>query len=192
MKGLKLKTGYLILLLDANAKIDEAIAAGAFYKIIRDSETLKVNSTDLVLTDAFAAVATGAESGFKDHDKLEPREDPPELYFVRWGIQDGCDYHLKLPSGTERLGVYQKKDIGKITALDSDHLTPAEDYGFWMIHGDFPSYNAKNKTGYTITPCVYFEGEKYNIEKISDPTLLQELREGKQAYTVVERGGILG
>lgn len=186
-----LKTGYIILLLSATEKVDDAIKAGNFFKIIRDAEALKVNSTDLVLTDAFASVATAGESGFKDHEKLEPRESPPELYRVRWGVKDGCDYYIKLPSGTERLGVYEKKDVGKIAALDSDYLAPAEEYGFWMIHGDFPSFNAKNYTGYSITPCVYFEGEKYNIEKITDEVTLKLLKDGKLPYTVVERGGLL-
>lgn len=187
-----LKTGYVILLLSPTEKVDEAINAGSFYKIVRDAEAIKVNSTDLSLDDPFASVATAGESGFKDHEKLEPRESPMELYRVRWGVKDGCVYYLKLPSGTERLGVYQKKNVGKITALDSDYLAPAEEYGFWMVHGDFPSLNAKNDTGYSITPNVYFEGEKYNIEKIEDAELLNQLKEGKQPYTIVERGGILG
>lgn len=186
-----LKANYVILLLSATDKIDDAILAGNFYKILRDSETLKARSSDLVLTDAFAAVATGSESGFKDHEKLEPRETPPELYRVRWGVKDGCDYYLKLPSGTERLGVYEKKDVGRITALDSDVQCPAEEYGFWMVHGDFPSFNAKNYTGYSLTPDIYFEGEKYNIEKITDADTLKLLREGRLPYTVVTRGGLL-
>jgi len=186
-----LKVGYTVLIPAVGQTIDEAIAEGSFFKITKGPETLKVNSTDLVLDDAFVSVATADESGFKDHEKLEPRENPAELYRVRWGVKDGCDYYLKLPSGTERLGVYQKKDIGKITALDSDYLAPAEEYGFWMVHGDFPSFNAKNNTGYSITPCVYFEGEKYNIEKIENPETLTQLKEGKLPYIPVVRGGIL-
>jgi len=186
-----LKAGYVILLLSVTETVDDAIKAGNFFKILRDPETLKVRSSDLALTDPFTEVATGGESGFKDHEKLEPRETPVELYRVRWGVKDGCDYYLKLPSGTERLGVYEKKDVGRITALDSDFLNPAEEYGFWMVHGDFPSFNAKNYTGYSLTPDIYFEGEKYNIERITDPVTLNLLKEGKLPYTVVTRGGLL-
>ena len=186
-----LKAGYVILLLSVAEKVDDAINAGNFFKILRDSEPLKVRSSDLALSDPFIAVATGGESGFKDHEKLEPREAPAELYRVRWGVKDGCDYYLKLPSGTERLGVYEKKDVGRITALDSDVVCPAEEYGFWMVHGDFPSVNAKNYTGYSLTPDIYFEGEKYNIEKITDAITLKLLKEGKLPYTVVTRGGLL-
>lgn len=186
-----MKTGFIVLLLSVTEKVADAISAGNFFKIIKGPEVLKVNSTDLALTDPFTSVATAGESGFKDQEKLEPRENPPELYRVRWGVADGLDYYLKLPSGTERFGVYSKKDIGKITALDSDHIAPAEEYGFWMVHGDFPSINAKNYTGYSITPNVYFEGEKYNIEQIKDQATLNLLKEGKLPYTVVERGGIL-
>ncbi len=186
-----MKTGFVILLLSVTEKVADAISAGNFFRIIKGPEALKVNSTDLDLTDPFTSVATASESGFKDQEKLEPRENPPELYRVRWGVADGCDYYLKLPSGTERFGVYSKKDIGKITALDSDHIAPAEEYGFWMAHGDFPSINAKNYTGYSITPNVYFEGEKYNIDRVTDAKELVALKAGQLHYSVIERGGIL-
>lgn len=184
-----LKPGYYALILDSGDRLQDEIARGEKFRQIERDEALIANSTDLDLEDPFAATASGARSGCKDHDKLEPRESPAELYQVRLGVEDGMDYYAKIPSGTERYGVYEKKAIGKITALTSSRLAMNEDYEFWLQHGLFPSFEADNVTPYSMTPNIYFEGRKYNVRKVTE-TEKSALQEGRLPYRVIVLGGV--
>lgn len=187
-----LKAGYFVLILEAGANLEDEIEKGLQFFHIVTEEPLISESADLALDDAFASVATGSDSGWKDHDKIEPREEPPELYQVRCGFEDGCAYYVKLPSGTERFGVYEKRSIGKMNNVISPKMAKNEDYEFWLINGIFPSFKADNDTGYSITPNVFFEGFKYNIKKVADKVTVDRLKSGSLPYRVIVLGGILG
>jgi len=137
-------------------------------------------------TGEFSSVATGAESGFKDMENLEPRGEPAELYQLRWGVQDGGDYYMKFPPGTERFGVHLKKDVGHIDAKINNYLAMNEDFEIWLIHNDYPSINCDNDTGYSLTPKVWFQGMKYNYKHRPDYTLERP----PDRYRTILRGGV--
>lgn len=157
-----------------------------FYRITTHEPLIYDTAEDTV----YSAVADGGESTFKDIEKIEPRETPRELYQVRFGVEDGCDYYVKYPSGTERFGVNLKKDVGKISALDSHRLAMNEDYEMWLVHTDYPSINAKNNTGASVTPKVWFKGMKYNYEEVKDEKVLADLNAEKIPYKTIIRGGV--
>ena len=113
-------------------------------------------------TAEFAAtVAAGADSGFVDLDRLDPRQNPPELMQLRLGFEDGFTYFVKYPSGTNIHGVNKDKDVAFLNAERSQAIMPNEDYEYWAINGNYPSVLAQNNFGYTDTPMVFAEGWRY-------------------------------
>lgn len=147
----------------------------------------------------FSAVTSGSESGYKNIGLLEPDDTPPHLFQVLWGVQDTkIKYYMKLPTGTNRIGVDEDKDIGYITADRSPYFDPDPKYMFWLLHAWYPSINAKNESALTLTPKVWFTGKKYDIKTVSalikTETLpadtLEGLKTGKIPCKRITLGGV--
>jgi hypothetical protein len=138
----------------------------AYYKIVRrepfDFETGEESPL------LFSTVAPGAESGFKNIDTLEPDTDPLHLFQVRWGVSDvsPVKYYLKIPTGQNRFGVDENKEIGFLDATKSSWYAPNPTFEFFLIHDWIPSINMVNGSAVTRTPKIRFVGFKYDIEKI--------------------------
>ena len=94
-----------------------------------------------------------------------------------------------MPSGTDRWGLPLVPDSGRMDNTKSPYFKPNPRYGFWLPFEQYPTFVAYNDTGETITPKLYFEIMKYEIEEIKDEDLLKDLEEGKIAYTQIEIGG---
>ena len=142
-------------------------------------------------TAVFSAVASGSESGYKNVPLLEPDDVPPHLFQVLWGVKDcKVKYYIKIPTGTNRIGTDEDKDIGFITADRSPYYEPNPLYQFWLLHAWYPSINAVNESPVTITPKIWFRGMKYDIEKVTDEELLKGLKEGRIPCTRIVLGGI--
>jgi len=170
-----LKEGYIIKLGDN------------FFKVI-GSEPFNYKTNDST-TDEFTVISTAASSGFKDITNLEPSEVPMRLYQVRVGIQDGCAYYFKIPTGTNRWGVDEDKDVGYIDNIKSPYFEANDIYEFFLIHDYYPSVNASNAVGISVIPCVYFEGMKYDIERLSSNDA-QRLRSEGKPYKEIILGGV--
>lgn len=169
-----LKEGYVIW-------IDEPY--NGFYKIVRREPFQYITGEES--PTIFSTVASGSESGFLNIDTLEPDNDPLHLYQVFWGVEhtDRVRYYLKIPTGQNRFGVDEDKEIGFLNAEESPYYNPNSLFQFWLIHDWIPSINCVNNSPMTITPKIWFKGMKYDIEKISQA----------QAGTVVKKvvfGGI--
>lgn len=139
----------------------------------KEAFTYKTGTSD---TSEFSEVSSGSESGFKNIDVLEPDDNPRRLFYVKWGVKDGCHYYLKVPSGNDRLGTDKDKDVGYITNEKSPYYDMNPQYAFWLVHDYYPAINAKNVTATALTPEVWFEGMKYDIEEVSDPDLIEKLK----------------
>jgi len=100
----------------------------------------------------FSTVASGAESGFKNIDTIEPDNDPLHLYQVIWGVQDTGDikYYYKLPTGQNRAGVDEDKK-SLLNADKSPFYAPNPLFQFWLIHDWYPAINCVNGSPVTIT-----------------------------------------
>ncbi|MBA7553928.1 hypothetical protein ES705_46532 [subsurface metagenome] len=156
-----LKVGYLVTFVGSWAESKGYI--GKFFRILRKERLIYItNEGD---TTEFTAVATAAESGFKDIEALEP--DKNQLYQLRPGTKDGIKYHAKM-TGKERYGPRLDTDMAYFTNQDSFWITPSEEFEFFLIQDMFPSYNAKNATGATITPKIYFKGWQYDYEEAKE------------------------
>ena len=152
-----------------------------FYQIV-DYEAFEYETGDEP-TAYFSEVASGSESGFVAIDILEPSSKPPRLYYVLWGVKDGCKYYLKLDTGTNRLGLDEDKDIGYITNEKSPYFDPNPAYAFWLIANWYPAINVKNETGGTVTPKIWFKGFKYDLVKVTDPEIIRLLRNFKKGLS---------
>jgi hypothetical protein len=154
-----LKEGYTIF-------IDEPY--NGYYRIVRREPFDYVTGEETPLI--FSSVASGAESGYKNIDTLEPDNDPLHLYQVTWGVEDYAPvkYYMKIPTGQNRFGVDEDKEIGYIDAEKSPYYAPNELFGFWLIHDWYPSVNMVNGSAVTRTPKIWFKGMKYDIQKIAD------------------------
>jgi hypothetical protein len=141
-------------------------------------------------TAEFSAVASGSKSGFKNIEVLEPDDSPFHLFQVRWGVQDGCKYWIKIPTGTNRLGVDEDKDVGYITNTKSPYYAPNELYEIWLIHDFYPAIDAENITPSSLTPKVWFEGMKYDLEEVKDTRLLAMLKAGDIPSRTITIGGV--
>jgi len=142
-------------------------------------------------TAVFTAVSPGSESGYKNITLLEPDDVPPHLFQVLWGVKDTkVKYYMKLPTGTNRLGVDEDKDIGFITADRSPYYDPNPQYMFWLLHAWYPSINAVNESPVTITPKIWFRGMKYDIEKVTDAETIEALKTGKIPCRRISLGGV--
>lgn len=144
----------------------------------------------------FTSVSAGSESGFKNIDNVDPNERPKRLQFTMWGVRDGCQYFIKIPTGTNRLGTDKDLDVGYITCLISPYFAPDEQFGFWLIHDFYPAVNAKNVTAAAVTPKVWFKGIKYDIEEIPVGDLLTKLLNYEKnispnmPFTTISIGGV--
>lgn len=156
-----LKEGYSIY-------IDEPY--NGYYRIVRREPFDFVTGEEN--TAIFSTVASGAESGFRNIDTIEPDNDPLHLYQVVWGVADVGDikYYLKIPTGQNRLGVDDDKEIGFINGDKSPHYEPNPNYAFFLVHDWVPSINCVNGSAVTITPKIWFRGMKYDIQKINEQT----------------------
>lgn len=179
----QLKKGYYVLIDYSGAPPDnyhEIIAAEALEFETGEEETA-----------IFSDYAAGAESGYKNIELLEPDDVPPHLYYVLWGVKDTLmKYYMKLPTGTNRFGVDEDKDVGFITAERSPYFAPNPRYGFWLLHAWYPSVNVKNESPITRRPKIWFTGTKYDIKKVTDPELLEALKTGKVPSSKITLGGI--
>ncbi len=127
----------------------------------------------------FSSVSTGSTSGFKNIKILEPDKTPRRLFQVWPGIKDGCVYFVKIPTGTNRWGIDEDKDVGYLDNLKSPYYAKNRHYEIWLISDFYPSINASNATGASITPKVYFEGMKYDIkELLGKPAVFRALTLG--------------
>ncbi len=127
-------------------------------------------------TAEFSAVNPGNESGYKNISILEPDDRPKRLFYVKWGVKDGCEYHLKVPTGVDRLGTDKDKDVGVITNEKSPYYEMNPHYAFWLVSDYYPAINAKNVTSETLTPKVWFEGIKYDITEVTDSDTIEKLK----------------
>lgn len=134
-------------------------------------------------TAEFVAVATTASSGFRNIDVIEPDDSPRHLYYFRWGVKDGCYYQIKIPTGSDRLGTDQDMDVARIDNTKSPYYAPNDDYGFFLMHDMYPAINAVNITPITLTPKVWFEGEKFAIDEVKDVTVIQKLNNSDVGVT---------
>jgi len=162
---------------------------GKYYKITGREPFYYETGTEE--TAIFSAVSPGSESGYKNIDILEPDDVPPHLYQVLWGVKDvRVKYYMKLPTGTNRLGLDEDKDIGFITAEISPYWDPNPDYQFWLLHTWYPSINAVNESRVSIVPKIWFRGMKYDIEEVTDPEILEKLKTGKIPCRQIKLGGV--
>jgi hypothetical protein len=163
-----LKVGYYVELIAEGKKSE-----GHFK--VTGKEPFKYTTGDEA-TAVFSTVADAGESGFKNIELLEPSSKPRHLFQVLWGVKDGCTYYIKIATGTDRLGVDEDRDIGYIDNEMSPYYDPDPLYKFWLIENWYPSINAKNSTGGTVTPKVWFKGMKYDIEKVPEGAVLTKLK----------------
>lgn len=124
-----------------------------------------------------AAVASGSASGFENIEQLEPDDRPFHLLFVQWGIKDGLSYQLKLPTGTNRLGIDKDKDVARLDNRMNPYYAPEERYAFYLIHDQYPAINAINATPASVTPVIYFTGEKFDLLEVTDSEILTRLKD---------------
>lgn len=161
---------------------------GSGYAIVTHKEPLIYETT----SDEFAAaVAAAANSGFVDIENLEPRQNPPELYDLLLGFDDGLDYFLKYPAGVDRFNPYKRSEAAYLNAAMTHRYAMNERFRIWMVYGDTISIRANNNTNYSRTPKVFFEGMKYNIEPLTkDDPRVSELNAGRLPFKPIPRGGL--
>lgn len=153
-------------------------------RIVGGPERVNYDTQD-ALTAPFVAVLNGASSGYQNLTELQPREDPAELLQLRTGCEDGNDYYIKNPTGTQRHGVWENIEQRAFNARTSPRQGMDEDLEMWLVHSDFPSINAVNETGYANTPRLFFEGVVYNYEKVKNITA-----EMRTKARIIIRGGV--
>lgn len=174
-----LKEGFLVTFVGSWAESKALL--DKFYRILRKERLIYITGEG----DAteFAAVATGATSDWKDIEALEP--DTNELYQLRVGTRDACKYHTKL-TGKERHGPAEDVDMAYFTNQDSFWTDPSEALEFFLVHDMYPSYNAHNDTGYTVTPKLYFRGWQYDYEEATEYSKSKKPPE----YATISLGGL--
>lgn len=169
-------------------KIGYFVKLGELFYKITGTEPFKYATGEGRYTE-FTAVLTGAESGWKDIEALEPSNAPPHIYQVRPGVKDGCKYYFQLPTGTHVWGIDEDKDVGYIDSKLSPHYAKNDDYEFFLTHDHYPRVNADNATGQTVTPKVYFEGMKYDYTEAEEDEIVL-LAERRLPYREIRVGGI--
>lgn len=154
---------------------------GKFFRVGKEEGlTYETGTSD---TAEFAAVASGSESGFKNIDVLEPDDAPRHLFWIEWGVKDGCQYSMKVPTGTDRLGVDEDKDVGFITNEKSPYYDPERLYGFWLVSDYYPAVNANNVTPVSLTPKIWFKGKKWDLEEVKEIDILTKLQSYEKGVT---------
>lgn len=186
----KLEVDYYI------AYVGDSVPAGfdkKFYKIIgKEPIMYETGRTD---TAEFVAVASGGSSGYKNIEVLEP--DDSHLYGLDWGVKDRCRYHLKIPTGNDRLGLDKDMDVGFVHNLMSPWVLPNPIYGMWLTGDMYPAINAFNDSPLSLTPKVYFYGYKFEIAEVTDPATKKRLEafkagQGGQPFINLTLGGVKG
>lgn len=124
----------------------------------------------------FSSVASGSSSGYKNIEVLEPDRGPFHMFWITWGVKDGCEYQLKNPTGSDRLGTDEDKDVARINNVISPYYDPDPSFGFYSINNQYPSINASNITPAAVTPKVYFRGEKYDLERVTNTDIIERLQ----------------
>lgn len=163
--------------------------AAKFYKIV-NIEPFQY-TTGEETTAHFSSVSIGSDSGWVNITTLEPDDNPPRLFQVLFGVNDGCRYYFKIPSGNNRFGVDEDKDIGYIDNEISPANEPNDLYEFWLINNYYPSIKATNITDATLIPRVFFRGMKYDIEEIKAGTVIYDnLAMGRTNYRQITLGGV--
>lgn len=165
---------------------------GAYFVLLQ-KEPFKYKTGDSATE--FSAVASGSSSGFQNIDVLEPDNSPLHLYWVTFGFQCGGKFALKIPTGADRLGIDEDKDVAYLRNTDSPWLAPNPEYGFWLIHDTFPAFNYTNDTPLSLTPAIYFEGYRFLIAKVADREVVAKLdafRSGNQGlpFKSIMIGGV--
>lgn len=160
---MELKEGYLVTFVGAWAESKALL--DKFFRILRKERLIYITGEGD--KTEFTAVATGAESGWKDIEALQPATN--ELYQLRPGVKDGCKYHEKL-TGKERHGPALDVDMAYFCNQDSLWADPSEEFEFFLVHEMYPSYNAVNATGSTVTPKIWFKGWRWDIEQATEFT----------------------
>ena len=138
-------------------------------------EALDFKTGDQVET-LFESVASGGESSFVNISTLDPARDPRHMFFIIPGFKDGCRYQIKIPNGSDRMGVDSTRDIARLDNIKSPYYEPNPHYGFYTIKDIFPAIKAHNDTPVALTPEVVFVGEKYDLEDVTNPDLVNKLK----------------
>jgi len=165
-----------------------------FYRVAA-VETLTYDTGDETTT-VFSSVASGAESGYISIDPLEPKATPMHLFLVHPGIRDGGRYQMKIPDGSDRMGIDDQLDIARLDNLKSPWVAPGDDFAFYLLHNQVPAVNVENVTPEAFTPKMYFTGEKYQLDLVADLTLVKKLQNYAQGISpyvpckLVTLGGI--
>ncbi len=159
-----------------------------FYYVVTSRERFNLDDPD---NEEFVAVAAAANSGWIDLVNLDPKENPAHLYQVHLGFENGGDYYIKFPTGTNIHGVNEAKNVAYLTALRSPAIFPNDDYEYWLLHSDYPAINMVNNMAYEITPKVYASGYKYLFRKANGGELLAIAARPTVAM-LVPRGGLAG
>ena len=180
----ELKIGYYVKIVGIDKELEAKL-----YKIMRE-EALSYVTGDESPTAYFSAVASGSESDYKNIEVLEPSKTPKHLAFILWGVKTGGQYYLKLPTGTNRFGTDRDKDIGYITNETSPWVEPNSKWSFWLINDYYPAINFINNTLFSITPQIFFQGIKYDIEEVTGSEKITV--EGDKRFSIVNIGGIKG
>lgn len=158
--------------------------SGIFYQIIAREPFRYVTDSS---TGEFSAVTTGSNSGYQNIENLEP--DEGRLYQCFFGIEDGLDYFFKIPTGTDRWGVDEDKDIGYIDNILSPYFAPNPNFEVFLVENIYPSVKAVNDTGVTVTPKLHTEGFKYDLRDVTEQEET-DLMEGKRPFTIITIGGV--
>lgn len=174
-----LKVGYLVTFVGAWA--ESKGYTGKFFRLLRKERLVYITGEGD--TTEFTAVATAGESGFKDIEALEP--DTNQLYQCRPGVKDGLKYFARM-TGKDRYGPRLDIDMAYFTNQDSFYTDPSEDFEFFLVKDMFPTYNAKNATGSTVTPKIYFKGWQYDYEEAKEYTAEKRPPE----FTPITLGGL--
>lgn len=149
----------------------------------------KFNTDSPERTQAFAAVLAAANSGWIDLDDLDPRDNPKELLQIRMGFEDGLNYYIKYPSGTNIHGINRDKDVAYLDAMKSPRLLPNDDYEYWALHDWYPSVNAVNPTAYADTPKVFAEGWRYTLRRATTKEIAAATS-GRRYARFIQLGGV--
>jgi len=185
-------------------KEDQYIQMGGEFYRVEETEEFSFRKEGLVGT-----VVTNTLSTFEEVVDIEPHEvQPPymRMYQTRVGIDVGMLY-LQLLRGKSRRGTRRKPApsssepfIGQIETIESFELGPSEE--FFLLNRHIPAFGVFNPYGFSITPTIYFRGEKMVLVNLgillktapdSIPRLkeiYQDLKDGKIPHSRITKLGL--
>ena len=178
--GSEIKPGFYVMLTG-----DSVVEGKVFY--VKDKEGSDYETGRTTGTAEFSTVASGSSTSFKNIDRIEP--DKGQVAWYSWYVRDGAEYQMKLKAGTIRFGPQQEPNVGFIDNEKSGPTDPNEKYSFWLFNDWFPSVQANNKTPYTMTPKVYFEGFKFDVQEIKDSGEVERIKASGR-YSILVLGGV--